>query len=92
MSFDTGGQNPMMEMYVGGPFAVDPTDPRNQFHERALVEARLVQEYREGLSMLAEAPVAEAPRLTRVVARLRFAFSGGPTASTPQSCDCLAPA
>ena len=31
----------MLDMYVTGTFAIDATDPRNQFNARALHEARI---------------------------------------------------
>ena len=31
----------MLDMYTAGTFAFDATDPRNQFNERALFEARI---------------------------------------------------
>ena len=36
----------MLDMYATGTFAIDATDPRNQFNERALHEARIATEFR----------------------------------------------
>jgi hypothetical protein len=76
------------ELYAGAPFAIDPTDPRNQFHERALLEARIAHEYRAHRASLAEQldVVESQPSL---VSRLRFALAGGPSIAA-QSCECPA--
>lgn len=77
----------MFELYAGGPFAVDPTDPRNQFHERALLEARIAHEYRAHRASLAERADVVEPRATDAVAGLRVALAGGPTTAA-QPCAC----
>jgi hypothetical protein len=79
----------MFELYAGGPFAVDPTDPRNQFHERALFEARIAHEYRTHRASLAEHVDVVESRPNRLVSRFRFALAGGPSIAA-QSCECPA--
>jgi hypothetical protein len=73
----------MLEMYASGRFALDATDPRNQFHERALREARFASDYRESAS---PAPV----RGAGLVARLRRAIVGAPAVTPSQPCSCPA--
>ena len=60
------------------PFAVDAGDPRNQFHETALREARVATEA-HGVALAA--PVPE-----RFVTRLRLALAGGPAVTEPCNC------
>ena len=58
----------MLDMYATGTFAIDATDPRNQFHERALHEARIATEYRNY--------AAAEPRASGFLERLRAAVAG----------------
>ena len=68
----------MLEMYATGTFAVDATDPRNLFNERALHEARIATEYRQY--------VATRPRASGLFARIRAALSGAEVVTTRQAC------
>ena len=73
----------MLEVHPGNwPVAVDSTDPRNQFHERALHEARIATEYRQ-VEILA-------PARAGLVTRLRLAIAGGPAISAAEPCSCPA--
>lgn len=72
----------MLDMYATGTFAIDATDPRNLFHERALHEARTATEYREG--------DLTGSRRSGRLARLRAALFGTQVAATPQPCPCPA--
>jgi hypothetical protein len=72
----------MLDMYATGVFAVDPTDPRNLFNERALHEARIATEYREY--------AVSRPTTSGLLARLRAAVSGTRVISAPQTCGCPA--
>ncbi len=69
----------MIELYVGGSFAIDATDPRNQFHEQALLEARIATDHRH-------ATAAEPVREPSMMKRLRLAIAGGPAVQTSQDC------
>jgi hypothetical protein len=71
----------MLDMYAAGGFAIDATDPRNQFNERALHEARIATEYRQ------YAAARHAPGL---LDRLRTAVSGAQVGRTTQACSCPA--
>jgi hypothetical protein len=77
----------MFELYAGGPFAVDPTDPRNQFHPRALLEARIAHQYGAHRACLVEQADVDEPRPNRIVSRLQVALAGGPTIAA-QPCAC----
>jgi hypothetical protein len=73
----------MFEVYPSSwPMAVDATDPRNQFHERALHEARATTDYRE--------PASQVSSRTGLVTRLRLAIAGGPAISASEPCNCPA--
>jgi hypothetical protein len=73
----------MFEVYPGNwPMAVDSTDPRNQFHERALHEARATTDYRES--------AARASGRSGLVTRIRLAIAGGPAISASDPCNCPA--
>jgi hypothetical protein len=72
----------MLEMYATGTFAIDATDPRNQFNERALHEARIATEYREYK--------VERPRASGLIDRLRAAMAGAQVVTTTQACNCPA--
>ena len=73
----------MFELYLSHTSAGDhSTDPRNQFHEIAMLEARIANDWRDA----ATAPVATRPNF---VSRLRLAFAGGPSATT-EACNCPA--
>ena len=65
------------------PVAVDSTDPRNQFHERALHEARIATDYRQDA-----APTPA--RGAGLVARVRVALAGGLATSAQVCMDCPA--
>jgi hypothetical protein len=71
----------MLEMYATGTFAIDATDPRNQFNERALHEARIATDYRQYAS--------SQPR-RGLLARIRAALPGAPVVTTTQACSCPA--
>jgi hypothetical protein len=71
----------MLEMYATGTFAVDATDPRNLFNERALHEARIATDYRRF--------AVTRTRGTGFLARLREALTGAEIVTT-QSCSCPA--
>ena len=74
----------MFEVYPGNwPVAVDSTDPRNQFHERALHEARVATDDRQYAT---PAPARDGG----LVARLRLAIAGGPAATISEPCTCPA--
>jgi hypothetical protein len=64
------------------PVAVDLSDPRNQFHERALHEARATTDYRE--------PASRASTRSGLLTRLRLAIAGGPAISASEPCNCPA--
>lgn len=69
----------MFEVYPSNwPVAVDTTDPRNQFHETAMHEARIATDFRQY-------PV-EAVDQPSIVTRLRLAIAGGPAAAEPCNC------
>ena len=72
----------MLDMYATGTFAIDATDPRNQFNERALHEARIATDYRNYAT-------AE-PRATGFFERLRAAVTGIQVDNTPEPCPCPA--
>jgi hypothetical protein len=73
----------MFEVYPSNwPVAVDSTDPRNQFHERALHEARIATEYRQVATI--------APAGVGLVTRIRLAIAGGPVISATETCNCPA--
>jgi hypothetical protein len=67
------------------PVAVDSTDPRDQFHERALHEARIATDYHE--SRAGARPEAVP---TGLLARIRLAIAGGAAVSTVEPCNCPA--
>lgn len=74
----------MFELYLSHTSAGDhSTDPRNQFHEIAMLEARVASDWHDA----AAAPAAETK--PSFVSRLRLAFSGGPSATT-EACNCPA--
>ena len=72
----------MLDMYASGTFAIDATDPRNQFNERALHEARIATEYREY--------AADRVAGTSLIARLRAAIAGRDLEPATQACPCPA--
>jgi hypothetical protein len=72
----------MLEMYAAGTFAIDATDPRNQFNERALDEARIATEFRQY--------TVTRPRTSGLLDRVRAAMSGARVIATPQACNCPA--
>jgi hypothetical protein len=72
----------MLDMYATGTFAIDATDPRNQFNERALFEARIATEFRNYA-------VAE-PHTSGLLERVRAAVTGIQVANTPDPCPCPA--
>ena len=72
----------MLDMYATGTFAIDATDPRNQFNERALYEARIATEYRQ----YTVAP----PQTSGLLDRVRAALSGAQVITTTQACNCPA--
>ncbi len=72
----------MFELYLSHTSAGEhATDPRNRFHETALLEARLANDRRD------RSPVA--PAQAGFITRLRLAFAGGTTATT-EACNCPA--
>jgi hypothetical protein len=74
----------MFELYLSHTSAGEPsTDPRNQFHEVAMLEARIASDWHE----IATAPVAATK--PSFVSRLRLAFAGGPSVTT-DACTCPA--
>ena len=76
----------MFELYASTPFALDATDPRNQFLETALREARIVHDHLEDAE---PARVASEPGPSPI-ARLRLAFAGGATAPAQPCGTCTA--
>lgn len=72
----------MLEMYAKGSFAIDATDPRNQFNERALHEARIATEYRQS--------AVTRPEASGLLARFRAAVSGAPVVTSTEACGCPA--
>ena len=70
----------MLDMYATGTFAIDATDPRNQFNERALYEARIATEYRQ----------YTVARPSGLLDRVRAALSGAQAITTTQACSCPA--
>jgi len=73
----------MFEVHPGNwPVAVDSTDPRTQFHERALHEARIATDYRQ--------VETNAPVRVGLVTRIRLAIAGGPAISASEPCSCPA--
>jgi hypothetical protein len=74
---------PVFELYLshtsGGEHS---TDPRNQFHETAIRDARIATDWAQ------REPAAASARLG-LVARLRLAFNGGPSVTT-EACSCPA--
>jgi hypothetical protein len=73
----------MFEVYpTSWPASGGSSDPRNQFHERALNEARMVTDLRE----------TKAPERTHssLVSRLRLAIVGGTPITSTESCGCPA--
>ncbi len=64
------------------PIALDPDDPRDQFHRIALADARVATERRPQLAF------ATRPG-PRIVARLRLALAGAPQV-TSEPCSCPA--
>jgi hypothetical protein len=80
---DRGGQETVFEVHPGNwPVAVDATDPRNQFHERALHEARIATDYRQ--------VETSAPARAGLVSRLRLALGGGSAMTATEPCSCAA--
>jgi hypothetical protein len=76
----------MQEIYpTNWPVVVDLGDPRNEFHERALHEARIATDVHEE-NASAPAPASQ----SSLIARLRLAIAGGPTVAATQPCDCPA--
>jgi len=71
----------MLDMYATGTFAIDATDPRNQFNERALHEARIATEFRE---------YAAEHREMSLIARIRAAIAGREIEAVAQGCACPA--
>lgn len=73
----------MQEIYpTNWPVVVDTSDPRNQFHERALHEAQIATDVRQ--------PGAPAPARASFVTRLRLALAGGTVVTTNEACNCPA--
>ncbi len=73
----------MFDVYPSNwPVAVDSTDPRNQFHERALHEARIATDSRQ--------LATTAPARAGLVTRLRLALAGGSAISASEPCNCPA--
>jgi hypothetical protein len=72
----------MLEMYAAGTFGFDVTDPRNQFNERALHEARIATEFR-GYAQAA-------PHTSGLLERVRAAMTGAKASNTPEPCPCPA--
>ena len=72
----------MLDMYATGTFALDATDPRNQFNERALHEARIATEFRQY--------AVGRPRTNRLLDRVRAAVTGAQVITTTQACNCPA--
>jgi hypothetical protein len=73
----------MFEVYPSSwPVAVNSRDPRNQFHQVALHEARATTDYRE--------PASRASSRSGLVTRLRLAIAGGPAISAGEPCNCSA--
>ena len=72
----------MLDMYAAGTFAIDATDPRNQFNERALHEARIATEYHQS--------TVSQPEASGLLARLRVAITGAQVVTTTQACSCPA--
>jgi hypothetical protein len=79
---DPRRSNEMLDMYATGTFAIDATDPRNQFNERALAEARVATEFRNYA-------VAE-PHAGGLLERVRAAVTGIRVTNTPEPCPCPA--
>jgi hypothetical protein len=77
-----GGPTKMLDMYATGTFAMDATDPRNQFHDRALHEARIATESR--------GYAAAAPHTSGLLERVRAALTGTQVGNTPEPCPCPA--
>ncbi len=76
----------MQEIYpTNWPVAVDTGDPRNEFHLRALHEARITTEHQNGK---ASAPAPAAP--SGLLGRLRLAITGGALVPTTDACNCPA--
>lgn len=74
----------MFELYLSHTSAGEhSTDPRNQFREIAMLEARIASDWRNA----AGAPVAETK--PSLVSRLRLAFAGG-SVTTTDACSCPA--
>ena len=73
----------MFELYLSHTSSGEhSTDPRNQFHEMAIREARVATEW----ASRDQGAVASKPGF---VARLRLALAGGPTVTT-EACNCPA--
>jgi hypothetical protein len=72
----------MLDMYATGTFAIDATDPRNQFNERALHEARVATDFRQY--------TMSRPQASGLLDRLRAAVSGARVINTTQACNCPA--
>lgn len=78
----------MFEVHPGSwPVAIDSSDPRNQFHERALHEARIATDHR-GVD---HRPLATSvPARAGLVTRVRLALAGGSSVSATEPCSCPA--
>ncbi len=74
----------MFELYLSHTSPWEhSTDPRNQFHETAMREARIASEWRDAE---ASAVLVAKPSF---VSRLRLAFAGG-SVTTTDACSCPA--
>lgn len=78
----------MLDMYATGTFAIDATDPRNHFNERALYEARIATEFHLATSDRDDALAA--PHTSGLLERVRAAVTGTRVANTPEPCPCPA--
>ena len=78
----------MLDMYATGTFVIDATDPRNQFNERALQEARITTEYRIATGSGNDA--AAEPHARGLLDRVRAAVTGTQVGNTPEPCPCPA--
>ncbi len=73
----------MFEVYPSNwPVAIHSSEPRNQFHERALHEARIATDYRQ--------VATGAPARGGLVTRLRLALGGGSAIPATEPCSCPA--
>jgi len=68
------------------PLALGSSGPRDEFHERALHEARIATDHRQ-----AAAPAARTtPARASLVGRLRLALAGSPATTPVDACSCPA--